>query len=68
MFAPGVGSGQHITLILQGRGLLCTEVENFTHWMLAVSGPVAKYHLFGELIPPQRDSRGRLIDRQPQDP
>lgn len=68
IFTPGIGRGQSITLILQGRGLVCAAAEDFTHWTLAVSGPVAKYHLFGELVPPQRDDRGRLIDREPQEP
>lgn len=63
IFTPGIGRGQHITLILQGRGRLCADVENFTHWTVAVSGPVAKYRFFGELIPPQRDGYGRLIGR-----
>jgi hypothetical protein len=47
MFAPGVGSGQRITLILQGRGNNCSGGDMFSHWTLAVFGPKAEYHLFG---------------------
>jgi hypothetical protein len=52
IFAPGVGNGQHITLVLQGNGHSCWSGADFTHWMLAVSGPVARYHLFGSLVQP----------------
>lgn len=49
MFAPGMGKGQQITLIYQGRGNSCTDASSFTHWTLVVHGPVAEYHLFGIL-------------------
>lgn len=47
LFAPGVGGGQRITLILQGRGNNCSGGDMFSHWTLAVFGPKAQYHLFG---------------------
>ena len=49
IFAPGVGSGQRITLILQGHGNSCTSSSDFTHWSIVVSGPKAQYTLFGDL-------------------
>ncbi len=49
IFAPGVGSGQRITLILQGHGNSCTTSSDFTHWSIVVSGPKAQYTLFGDL-------------------
>ena len=43
IFAPGVGSGQRITLILQGHGNSCTSSSDFTHWSIVISGPKAQY-------------------------
>ena len=48
VFTPGLGATQ--TLVLQGRGNNCTSAENFTHWMLVMSGPKAKYHFFGSFL------------------
>ena len=50
IFTPGVGGGQRLTLILQGHGNSCTSTDHFSHWTLAVSGPKASYHLFGEFV------------------
>lgn len=50
IFAPGVGGGQRLSLVLHGRGNSCTSADHFTHWTLSVAGPKAHYHLFGELI------------------
>jgi hypothetical protein len=52
IFAPGMGKAQRITLVLQGHGNSCASTGDFTHWMLAVSGPLARYHLFGALLRP----------------
>jgi len=49
IFAPGVGSGQRTTLILQGHVNSCTSSSDFTHWSIVVSGPKAQYTLFGDL-------------------
>ena len=49
MFAPGMGSGQRLTLVLQGWGNSCSGPAEATHWTLEVSGRVARYHLFGSL-------------------
>jgi hypothetical protein len=50
IFAPSVGGRQRLSLVLHGSGNSCTSSDHFTHWTLVVSGPKAKYHLFGELI------------------
>ena len=52
IFAPGMGEGQRLTLVMQGHGNSCASASDFTHWTLVVSGPVASYHLFGELKRP----------------
>ena len=52
IFAPGMGRGQRLTLVLQGHGNNCFSASDFTHWTLVVSGPLATYHLFGELKQP----------------
>jgi hypothetical protein len=52
IFAPGMGKGQRLTLVLQGHGNSCASAGDFTHWTLVVSGPVATYHLFGKLKRP----------------
>ena len=52
VFEPGMAAGTMARLVLQGRGNLCTEAEQLTHWSLAVSGPKAAYMLFGSLAAP----------------
>jgi hypothetical protein len=52
VFAPGAGTGQLVTLILQGHGNSCASATDFTHWTLVVSGPTATYHLYGDLASP----------------
>jgi hypothetical protein len=52
IFGSGAGKGQRITLVLQGHGNSCTDASSATYWMLAVSGPGARFHLFGELVQP----------------
>jgi hypothetical protein len=52
VFAPGAGKGQLVTLILQGHGNSCPSATDFTHWALVVSGPNARYHLYGDLLLP----------------
>jgi hypothetical protein len=52
IFAAGTGKGQRLILVLQGHGNSCASACDFTHWSLAVSGPAARYHLFGALLPP----------------
>ena len=50
IFAPGVGKGQSITLILQAHGNNCTSADMASHWTLVVHGPKAEYHLFGKFV------------------
>jgi len=50
VFAVGTGARQSLTLVLQGSGNNCSAATDFTHWMLVMDGPKAKYHFFGELI------------------
>ena len=49
IFTVGLGTGQSLTLVLQGGGNNCTSANDFTHWMLVMWGPKAKYHFFGNL-------------------
>lgn len=49
VFAAGLSAEQKLTLVLQGRGNSCTSASDFTHWMLVMDGPKAKYHFFGSL-------------------
>lgn len=49
VFRAGNGGYQRVTLIFQGGGSSCTEVEDFTHWSLVVHGPLGEYLLFGDL-------------------
>jgi hypothetical protein len=50
IFVPGMGSGQRITLIVQGHGNNCTSADEATHWTLMVHGPKAEYHFFGKFV------------------
>lgn len=50
IFAPGMGSGQRITLIVQAHGNNCTSPDMATHWTLMVHGPKAEYHFFGKFV------------------
>lgn len=49
IFKAGNGGYQRITLILQGRGNRCPDVNQFTHWTISVYGPLGDYLFFGEL-------------------
>jgi len=50
VFTAGLGAGQSLTLVLQGHGNNCTSSVDFSHWMLVMRGPRAKFHFFGDLI------------------
>lgn len=52
IFKAGNGGYQRITLILQGRGRNCLDVEQFTHWTISVHGPLGNYLFYGELKKP----------------
>jgi hypothetical protein len=49
IFKAGNGGYQRITLIFQGRGRNCPDVDQFTHWTISVHGPLGNYLFFGEL-------------------
>jgi len=51
IFAPSMSGKPTARLVLQGRGNSCTSADQFTHWTLQVSGPKARYTLFGQLVP-----------------
>ncbi len=54
IFRAGLTGRPRFRLILQGRGVLCTTAEDFAHWTLQVTGPRARFSLFGSLRPPAR--------------
>ena len=53
----GAVRGTRYSLVFQGRGVGCNEVEDFTHWRLDIDGPRAGYAFFGRLNSgrPQKD-------------
>jgi hypothetical protein len=53
VFAPASATGAPtIRLVLQGRGNSCTSAGQFTRYSLIVSGPSARFTLFGALASP----------------
>ena len=52
VFSVGLGPGQTLSLILHGRGLNCTSIDEFKHWTLVMRGPKANYSLLGDLEQP----------------
>jgi hypothetical protein len=50
IFAPGMGKGQRLTLVLHAHGNNCTSADMASHWTLMVHGPRAQYHLFGRIV------------------
>jgi hypothetical protein len=52
IFAPGMGRGQRLTLVLHAHGNNCTSADMASHWTLMVHGPRAAYHLFGKIVQP----------------
>lgn len=45
----GAIRGTKFSLVFQGRGVGCNEVEDFTHWRLDIDGPKAGYAFLGKL-------------------
>lgn len=45
----GAVRGTKYSLVFQGRGVGCNEVEDFTHWRLDIDGPKAGYAFYGKL-------------------
>ena len=54
IFEPGMAGGATARLVFQGRGNVCTDATQFTHWTLIVSGPKASFTLFGALAAPAK--------------
>jgi hypothetical protein len=52
IFQKGVAPATEYFLVLQGRGNVCTQAENFTNWRLEVTGKKAGYAFFGKLASP----------------
>lgn len=49
IFRPALAKGTSYTLVLQGRGVGCDEVQDYTHWRLDIDGPRASYAFYGKL-------------------
>jgi hypothetical protein len=52
----GAVRGTKYSLVFQGRGVGCNEVEDFTHWRLDIDGPKAGYAFFGKLSNGRKDA------------
>lgn len=50
MLAASVGGEQKATVILHGRGNLCTEIESFTAWTIELRGAKARNTIYGGLV------------------
>ncbi len=49
IFQKGIASATKYFLVLQGRGNVCTQAEDFMHWRLEITGKKANYAFYGEL-------------------
>ena len=49
VFKSGIVRPTKYTLVFQGRGNICDNVEDFTHWRLEVAGSKADYAFFGKM-------------------
>lgn len=49
IFKSGIAPATEYFLVLQGRGNVCTQAEDFTHWRLEITGKKAGYAFFGTL-------------------
>lgn len=54
----GAVRGTKYSLVFQGRGNGCNEVEDFTHWRMDIDGPKAGYAFFGRLSSGRKDPNG----------
>ncbi len=52
IFAKGIVPTTKFRLILQGKGNMCLNAEDFQRWHLRISGPQASFTLFGDLARP----------------
>jgi len=49
VFQKGVAPAAEYFLVLQGRGNVCAQAEDFTDWRLEITGRKADYAFFGKL-------------------
>jgi hypothetical protein len=49
IFQAGIVPMTKYFLVLQGRGNLCDNAEDFTHWRLEITGKKASYAFFGKM-------------------
>ena len=54
IFAKGMAPKTKYRLVLQGGGNWCMRAENFYRWNLRVSGPRAKYTIYGYFARPSK--------------
>ena len=49
MFKSGIVKPTTYTLVFQGKGNMCDNAEDFTHWRLELNGAKADYAFFGKI-------------------
>lgn len=52
IFQTGIAPATEYFLVLQGRGNMCTQAEDFKNWRLEINGKKADYAFFGNLKAP----------------
>lgn len=52
IFKNGIAPATEYFLVLQGRGNVCTNAEDFKNWRLEINGKRASYAFFGDLKSP----------------
>jgi len=52
IFKNGIAPATEYFLVLQGRGNVCTQAEDFKNWRLEITGKKAGYAFFGDLKAP----------------
>ena len=52
IFRNGIAPGTEYFLVLQGRGNVCTQAEDFKNWRLEITGKKADFAFFGDLKSP----------------
>ena len=51
-FQKGIVPSTTYFLVFQGRGNMCDNASDFTHWRLEIRGPKAEYSFFGKMKTP----------------
>lgn len=52
IFQAGIATATEYFLVLQGRGNMCTQAEDFKNWRLEITGKKSNYAFFGDLKAP----------------